>query len=332
MRGNYVTLTILWVNNRAMTGENIDIVKIGTRGSQLALVQTETVAAALRAAHPGLAVELVVINTSGDWKPEQGETRLSPDAGGKALFAKEIEAAILAGAVDCGVHSLKDMPALLPEGLAIDHVLPRAAVDDVLLAHNATRLDDLPHGAVVGTASLRRQAFVLARRPDLKVVPLRGNVPTRIAKLRAGQVDAAILARAGLERLGLAHEIAAVLPPDDMLPAGCQGIVGIEIRADDARMRRLLAPLHHRETGLCAVAERAALAALGGSCHTPVGVLAVLVDGAMRVRIALGAPDGTAFFTEDMNAPVADEHDAAALGARAGAAIRAVAPADLLDA
>lgn len=312
-----------------MTGNTI---KIGTRGSRLALVQTGMVVDGLRRAHPGLQVETIIINTSGDWKPEQGETRLSPDAGGKALFAKEIEAAILAGAVDCGVHSLKDMPAILPDGLAIDHVLPRADVRDVLLTNGAKSIMDLPQGAVVGTASLRRQAFVLAKRPDLKVVPLRGNVPTRIEKLRGGQVDAAILALAGLERLGLAHEAAAILEPEEMLPAGCQGIVGIERRADDARTAGLLDALHDFETGLCAVAERAALAALGGSCHTPVGVLAMRAGDVMHLHLKLADPDGSRFFEESVFETVRTAADADLLGTAAGETLRRMAPAELLAA
>lgn len=304
--------------------------RIGTRGSKLALIQTETVAALLRAAHPGLRVEIKIIQTSGDWKPEQGEVRLSPDAGGKALFAKEIEAAILAGAVDCGVHSLKDMPAILPEGLVIEHVLPREDMRDALLTNGAQSLDDLPAGAVVGTSSLRRQAFILARRPDLKIVPLRGNVPTRIEKLRAGQVDAAILALAGLRRLALTHEAAAILEAEDMLPAGCQGIVGIEIRAGDERMQALLAPLHDFETGLCAAAERAALAALGGGCHTPVGVLARLAGEKMHLQIKLADPDGSRFFEESVEEIIRSTPDAELLGTAVGATLRRIAPPELL--
>lgn len=308
------------------------IFRIGTRGSKLALVQAGMVADLLRIAHPALQVETVIINTSGDWKPEQGETRLSPDAGGKALFAKEIEAAILAGAVDCGVHSLKDMPAILPEGLAIEHVLPRADVRDALLTNGAKSIMDLPPGAVVGTASLRRQAFVLAKRPDLKVVPLRGNVPTRIEKLRGGQVDAAILALAGLARLGLEHEVAAILEPEEMLPAGCQGIVGIEMRAGDARVKTLLDPLHDFETGLCAVAERSALAALGGSCHTPIGALAVRTGDKIRLRLKLADPDGTRFFEETVCETVRTVVDADMLGTAAGDTLRRVVPVELLAA
>jgi hydroxymethylbilane synthase len=307
-------------------------IRIGTRGSRLALIQTETVAAKLRATHPGLEVELVVINTSGDWKPEQGETRLSPDAGGKALFAKEIESAILAGAVDCGVHSLKDMPAILPDGLVIEHVLTREDPRDALLANGADSIAALPRGAVVGTASLRRQAFILARRPDLKIVPLRGNVPTRIEKLRTGQVDATILALAGLKRLGLAHEAAAILAPEDMLPAGGQGIVGIEIRQDDDRTRALLAPLHDAQAGLCAAAERGALAALGGSCHTPVGSYATYEGGQLHLRLNLADPDGSRFFAESVSEKIDNVRDAVLLGTVAGETLRRVAPPELLAA
>lgn len=310
----------------------LEKVRIGTRGSRLALYQTETVAARLRAAHPGLDVEPVVINTSGDWKPEQGETRLSPDAGGKALFAKEIEAAILAGAVDCGVHSLKDMPAILPDGLVIEHMLERADPREAFLANGPAAIDELPHGAVVGTASLRRQAFILAKRPDLKIVPLRGNVPTRIEKLRAGQVDATILALAGLQRLELAHEVSAILPVDAMLPAGGQAIIAIEIRRDNDKMRRLLAPLHHHNTGLCAAAERGALAALGGSCHTPVGSFATLEGDRLHLQLKLADPDGTRFFAESVSEIITTACDAELLGLAAGETLRRLAPPELLAA
>jgi hydroxymethylbilane synthase len=307
-------------------------IRIGTRGSRLALYQSELVAAKLRAAHPDIEVELVVINTSGEWKPEQGEVRLTPDKGGKALFAKEIEAAILDGYVDCGVHSLKDMPAILPEGLVIEHVLEREDVRDVLLTNGVSSIEELPQGAVVGTASLRRQAFIKMLRPDLEVVTFRGNVPTRIEKLRATQVDATILAMAGLKRLALEHEIAQIIPVDDMLPAAGQGAIGIEIRANDDEMRQYLEPLNHYESNICVTAERAALEALGGGCHTPVGSYATLADGVMTLVVRLVEADGSASYDIDGSFEVTNLEDARDLGLSCGAALRDMAPDHLLEA
>lgn len=304
--------------------------RIGTRGSKLALVQTHMVVDALKAAHPGLAVEIMVIQTSGDWKPGQGEARLSEAAGGKGQFAVEIERAILANAVDCGVHSLKDMPTFLPEGLIIRHTLKREDSRDVLLANGPVRnLEELPQGAVVGTSSLRRQAMLLARRPDLKIVSLRGNVPTRIEKLRSGQVDAAILALAGLTRLHLEHEIACILDRDTMLPAACQGIVGIEIRDNDTDTERLFDPIHDAEAGLAAAAERAALAVLDGSCHTPIGAHATLADGQMILKVLVASADGQTVFRDEQSGPVAHDDDAARLGQVVGLRLKARVPPDL---
>ncbi len=290
------------------------VFRIGTRGSKLALIQTEMVAEAIKRANPGLTVEVKIIQTSGDWKPEQGETRLSEKEGGKGMFAHEIERAILSGDVDCGVHSLKDMPSFLPDGLVIHHVLKRADPRDAFLSNDAKTLSDLKPGAVVGTSSLRRQAMLLKQRPDLKIVPLRGNVPTRIEKLRAGQVDAAVLALSGLCRLGLDHEIASVIDENTMLPAACQGIVGIEIRADDARAAALLDPIHDAPSGLAAAAERMALGTLDGSCHTPIGAHAMLDGNIMTLRLLVASPDGQVIFEDEQKGPVANDEDAAMLG------------------
>lgn len=308
------------------------ILRIGTRGSALALVQARAAAALLEAAHSGLQTQIVEIRTSGDWVPAQGETRLSEAEGGKGLFAREIENALLAGQVDCGVHSAKDMASVLPAGLVIDHILPREDSRDVLLSRNAGTLDDLPEGAVVGTSSLRRQAFLLARRPDLRIVPLRGNVPTRIEKMKSGQVDATILALAGLRRLGLTDEIGAVLEPDIMLPAAGQGAVGIETRHDDASTRALLDAVHCRISGLCVTAERAALAVLDGSCRTPVGAHAVLDGESLTVRVIVAAPDGQALYEDAETGPAPESAQAAALGHAVGARLKARVPAALLAA
>jgi hydroxymethylbilane synthase len=304
--------------------------RIGTRGSRLALVQTEMVLRALQQHAPGLEAEIVKIQTSGDWKPEQGEAPLPPKGGGKAHFAKEIEEALLAGKIDCGVHSLKDMASELPKGLVIDHVLPRADPRDVFLANDYKTIDDLPTEAVVGTSSPRRRAFLLARRRDLEVVYLRGNVPTRIEKLRERQVDATLLALAGLQRLGLEHEAASVLEIGDMLPCAGQGIVGIELRQDDKKIHTLFDSIHCEKTGLCAAAERAAVAVLGGSCHTPIGAHASLNKQAMTLAVMLASPDGKQIFDENATQIVSTVAQAREFGARLGRKIKDRAPAELL--
>jgi hydroxymethylbilane synthase len=309
----------------------IRTLRIGTRGSALALRQTRAVVAALRAAHPDLGVETLEIRTSGDWNPAQGEAPLSALAGGKAQFAKEIEEALLAGAVDCGVHSLKDMPAFLPDGLAIDHVLSREDPRDVFLANGTESLETLPAGSVVGTSSVRRRAAILALRPDLRVVSLRGNVPTRIEKLRAGQVDAIVLAAAGLSRLGLLGEVSAFVEPSLMLPAAGQGIIGIETRADDAATRTLLDAVSCFETSLCAAAERGAMAALGGSCHTPAAAHAHRRGGDLFLQVQVLAPDGSAVWVEEGHDPARDPAAARALGLAVGLRVKVRVPSGILD-
>jgi hydroxymethylbilane synthase len=296
------------------------LLRIGTRGSPLALAQADELKRRLAAAHAALraldAIEIVAIRTSGD---RAGERPLAAE-GGKGLFTKEIEEALIAARVDVAVHSLKDMMATLPPGLAIAACLPREDPRDVLLSPRATTLADLPKAARLGTASLRRQALALHARPDLKVVPLRGNVGTRLAKLAAGEADATILAVAGLKRLGLANRITAPLSADEMLPAPAQGVLAVEIRADDGRMRDLLAPLDHTETAACAAAERAFLAALDGSCRTPIAALATIAGGRLHLDAAIVRPDGGALHRARRAGAVAD---AAALGRDAGAELKA---------
>ena len=296
------------------------LLRIGTRGSPLALAQADELKRRLAAAHPTLrapdAMEIVAIRTSGD---RAGKRPLAAE-GGKGLFTKEIEEALSAARVDVAVHSLKDMMAALPPGLAIAACLPREDPRDVLLSPRATTLADLPRAARLGTASLRRQALALHARPDLKVRPLRGNVGTRLAKLAAGEADATILAVAGLKRLGLANRITAPLSTDEMLPAPAQGVLAVEIRADDGRMRDLLTPLDHAETAACAAAERAFLAALDGSCRTPIAALATIADGRLHLDAAIVRPDGGALHRTQRDGAVAD---AAALGRDAGAELKA---------
>lgn len=307
------------------------VFKIGTRGSKLALIQAETVQAALKRIHPDLQTEIVVIKTSGDWKPQDGETRLAENEGGKGLFAREIEKALVDGAIDCGVHSLKDMASFLPGGLVVDYVLAREDARDAFISAKYKSLDDLPAGATVGTSSLRRQAFVLAHRPDVNVVPLRGNVDTRLQKLRDGQADATILAMAGLNRMGLAKEVTAVIAPEDMLPACGQGAVCIETREGDDNAGKFLAPLHCFETGLCVFAEREVLRVLDGSCHTPIAAYAVIEDdGMMWLRALVADEKGQSLYYEAGRAEVEGIEGAKAFGRDIGQKLKDVIPPGLL--
>ena len=309
----------------------VEKLRIGTRGSQLAMVQAKAVATKIVGYHPDTVVEIVKIKTSGDWKPEQGEKRLSTLDGGKAQFAKEIEQAILDGEIDCGVHSAKDMASDLPDGLVMDRFLPREDPRDAFLSNDYKTIDDLPEGAVVGTASLRRQAMLLSRRPDLKIVPYRGNVPTRIEKLRNGQVDATILAYAGLKRLGLQQETASIIPPDTMLPAAGQGAIGIEYHTESSDVAALLNSLHCKQTGLSVAAERAVLQAIGGSCHTPIGAYATIEGDQLSLKAAIYAPDGSDSEQDSAAAKITSIADAHALGSDIGARLKDKAPASWID-
>jgi hydroxymethylbilane synthase len=269
-------------------------VRIGTRGSPLALAQAHDVRRRLTAAH-GLAEdqsELVIIKTSGDMITD----RPLADVGGKGLFTKEIEEALLGGKIDLAVHSTKDMETVLPRGLTIAAILKREDPRDAFISLKYRTLDELPAGARVGTSSLRRQAQVLKRRPDLEIVPFRGNVDTRLKKLADGVADATFLACAGLNRLGLSQHVTQKIPTDVMLPAVGQGAVAIEIRSDDEETARLIAPLNDEATALCVAAERAFLAVLDGSCRTPIAGLAELADGALRFRGEILSPDGARHF------------------------------------
>src|SRR5262249_42015431 len=259
------------------------------RGSPLALVQAREVAERLAAAHAGLPpCEIVVIRTTGD----RVQDRKLEQIGGKGLFTKEIEEALFDGRIDLAMPSMKAVPPFLPPGPAIAALLPRADPRDALFAKGATSLAGLPRGASVGTAALRRQAQILALRPDLRVVILRGNVGTRLAKLDAGEVDATLLALSGLERLGIADKASAILSPEEMLPAVAQGAIGVEIRADDHRAATLLAAIDDAPTELAVGAERGCLARLDGSCRTPIAALAEIEpDGALRLRSLIALPD-----------------------------------------
>jgi hydroxymethylbilane synthase len=288
--------------------------RIGTRGSPLALAQAHEVRRRLLAAHPDLGeadVEIVPMSTRGDRIVDRPLAEL----GGKGLFTEEIEAGLRDGALDIAVHSMKDMPTQITGGLGIVCMLEREDVRDAFISDKAASLDALPAGALVGTASLRRQAQVLRRRPDLRVESFRGNVQSRLRKLREGVADATLLAMAGLNRLGLAAVATAVLDPDEMLPAIAQGAIGVEARLGDADVARLLLPLNHEGTWHCVNAERAFLAALDGSCRTPIAGRATLRDGRLRLRGEILTPDGRQHHVAEREGPVGD---GAALGVDAG--------------
>ena len=293
--------------------------RIGTRGSAMALFQANLVRDRLVAAHPGLAapgmIELAVIRTTGD----RVQNRLLAEIGGKGLFTKEIEQALIARRIDLAVHSLKDMETFLPEGLAIVCVLPRDDPRDALVARGGATLAALPAGARIGTASLRRAAQLLRRRPDLVAAPIRGNVDTRLGKLAAGEVDGLLLALCGLARLGRADVASEILSAEDMLPAVGQGALAIEAREDDAELTALLAPLHDATSAARVTAERAMLAALDGSCRTPIAGLAEARDDRLYLKALLLAADGSAVRRAEGTAPIAD---AAALGSDVGAQLR----------
>jgi len=268
--------------------------RIGTRGSAMALFQAGLVRDRLRAAHAALAaedgIELVPIRTTGD----RVQTRLLAEIGGKGLFTKEIEEALLDRRIDIAVHSLKDMETYLAAGLEIGCVLPRDDPRDTVVSRGGEPLMGLPRGATVGTASLRRTAQVLRARPDLRVVPIRGNVDTRLNKLAAGEVDAIVLALCGLERLGKRDAASEILSPEEMLPAVAQGALAVECRTGDAQVKRLLAPLNDAASEACAAAERAMLAALDGSCRTPIGGLATIRGERLILDGLLLSEDGKA--------------------------------------
>jgi hydroxymethylbilane synthase len=292
---------------------NAAFLRIGTRGSPLALWQAREVRARLSAAH-GVepdAIAVVPIRTTGDMIQD----RPLAEAGGKGLFTKEIEQALNDGAIDIAVHSSKDMPTVLPAGLMLAACLAREDVRDAFISRRAATLAGLPHGAVVGTASLRRQAMVKRARPDITVVPFRGNVETRLKKLDDGVVDATLLALAGLKRLGRADAATAILEVEEFLPAVGQGAIGIEARADDLRTRDLLARIDHGETRIAIGAERAFLAVLDGSCRTPIAGHARIAAGEVAFRGMILRPDGSEALEAARSGAIAD---AEKLGADAG--------------
>ncbi len=301
-------------------------VRIGARGSKLSLAQSRMMQARIAAALGAgpedveLAAPLVVITTTGD----RIQDRRLLEIGGKALFTKEIEEALLEGRIDCAVHSLKDVPAELPPGLILSAIPEREDPRDAFLSHKASSIDDLPHGARLGTASMRRQAQALHRRPDLDIVMLRGNVDTRLAKLEAGDADAILLALSGLNRLGLGHLPQSLLDPVQAPPAPGQGALAIETRVEDAHAP-WLAALHHRPTEIAVAAERGALFALEGSCRTAIGAYSWVEGAKLSLLVEALTPDGAKRFRREGSVELPHEGGEAvarALGLELGNAVR----------
>lgn len=300
--------------------------RIGTRGSPLALVQARSVRARLALAL-GVneeAIEIRIIRTSGD----AIQDRPLAEEGGKGLFTKEIEEALLDGGIDLAVHSAKDMPTVPPAGLMLAACLEREDPRDVFISRKAKSLADLPKAATLGTTSPRRQAIAKRARPDLRVIPLRGNVETRLRKLDEGQVDATILALAGLKRLGLEDHATKIMHVHEFLPAVGQGAIGIEARENDERAREHLARIDHADTSIAIAAERAFLAVLDGSCKTPIGGYAALSGDTLNFRGLIAKPDGSAAHDIATNGRRAD---AIEIGAQAGRELKRLAGPDFFD-
>jgi len=288
--------------------------RLGTRGSKLARVQADMVARALR--EKGVVCEIVTVKTTGDRILD----RPLADLGGKGLFTKELEEALLSGMIDLAVHSMKDVPTALPDGLTIAAILPREDPSDVFIATRARALSDLPAGARIGTSSVRRKAQVMRLRPDLDCASLRGNVDTRLGKLESGEIDAILLAMAGLKRLGLAGRVTAILNIEEWLPSLAQGAVGIEIRGDDARTALTVAALNDKSAAIELACERAFQGALDGSCRTPIAGLARLEGDRLSFRGEVIATDGSDFAATDfqIRLGVDPEQDATRAGREAG--------------
>jgi hydroxymethylbilane synthase len=303
--------------------------RIGTRASPLALTQTHMVRAALIAAHPFLAeegaIEILPIKTSGDMS--QGQNRSLADLGGdKGLFTKELEEALMSGKIDIAIHSMKDVPTWLPKGLGIIGLLPREDPREAFFSRGNIPFKDLPQGAKIGTSSLRRQAQLLAIRPDLEIVPLRGNVDTRIRKMENGDADATLLALAGLRRLGIEHRATEILSTDILLPSAAQGAIGIEARVEDSHAADLIRPICCAETTACIAAERAFLDILDGSCRTPIAALAEAdAKGVLRFRALVASTDGRSVERLEETGTVADAEN---LGRETGRVLKARLPLD----
>ena len=292
-------------------------IRIGTRGSNLALVQAEYMKALLQKAYQGLNVEIEVISTAGD--RSQKENIALSEIGGKGLFTMEIEQKLSDGSIDMAVHSAKDMPTALPEGLELVCYPPRENVADAFISNKVEKFEDLPQGAVIGSASLRRRALMWRKRPDLEMVMYRGNVGTRIEKLKQGVADATLLAVAGLNRLGMSDSITSELPIDKFPPAPGQGAIAIEAHMENSHMLDLLKPLNHHETQTALIAERAFLEELDGSCRTPIGAHAIINGEKLSLHGIILRPDGTECHEHHLEGTVGDARE---LGLEMGKLLR----------
>ncbi len=301
------------------------LLRLGTRGSPLAIIQTNELRDALAAAHPELAapgaIEVVPIQTTGD----KVQDRALAEIGGKGLFTREIEERLIDRRIDMAVHSVKDVPTWMPDGFELVGMLPRADARDTLLGGQS--LASLKPGTVVGTSSIRRQAQVLHARPDLKIVPFRGNVQTRMRKLAEGLANVTLLAQCGLDRLGVTN-VGNVLQPDEMLPSVAQGVIGAEIRADDERARRYLEAVNHKPTSVVVGCERGLLDALDGSCRTPIAGYATLHGDRLRLQALVVSPDGRSVWRVEREGPASDGD---ALGHDAGEELRRIADPRIFD-
>ncbi len=302
-----------------------NVIRIATRKSPLAMWQAEFVKAELENAHPGLVVELLPMSTKGDIILDTPLAKV----GGKGLFVKELEVAMLENKADIAVHSMKDVPVDFPEGLGLQVICEREDPRDAFVSNTYKTIDELPQGAIVGTSSLRRQCQIRAARPDLEIRDLRGNVGTRLGKLDAGDYDAIILAAAGLKRLKLEERIASFISAEASLPANGQGAVGIECRTDDERVKALLAPLEHTETRHRVIAERAMNTRLEGGCQVPIGAYAEIEGDTLTLRGLVGNPDGSQIIT---GTTVGAKTDAEALGIALAEDLLAQGAKEILDA
>jgi hydroxymethylbilane synthase len=305
---------------------DLQLLRLGTRGGALALWQAGEVARLIAAGHPGVTVDTRVIRTTGDLVHEMPLAQI----GSVGLFTREIEKALLEGDIDIAVHSLKDLPTRLPDGLTLAAVLARADPRDALVAPPGTRLGDLPPGSRIGTSSMRRRAQILAYRPELTMLDVRGNVPTRVARLDRGEYDALVLARAGLQRLGLDARVAEVIEPEIVVPAPGQGALAIQARSGDVRVAELLQGLDHRPSRLATSAERALLARLEGGCQAPVGALGTWADDVLTLTGVVAALRGERAVRGSSQAIVGTEAEAEAAGARLAEHLLHQGAADIL--
>ncbi len=299
-------------------------IKIGTRGSQLALWQANKVASLIEERYPGTTVELIKIKTTGDKILDSPLAKI----GDKGLFVKEIETALLKGEVDMAVHSAKDMPTEIPAGLTLAAYLKRDDPSDALISADGRTLDKLREGAVIGTSSLRRRAQLLAYRPDLEFIDLRGNVETRLRKLKEENLDAILLSGAGLTRLGMGDKITERIPTSIVVPAVGQGLIVIETREDDGKILDFVAFMNDRDTAVCVMAERAFSDSIGGGCQVPMGALAVLEGETIRLKAVVASLDGDTLLRTEIDGPVIDGE---ALGRELARQMKAMGAADILD-